>query len=849
MKLIDQSISLNNYGKTKLKNSYMGQPSKNLKAQPIRDLQRNISFKGTGSLFYKEVTKYDYKKLLEIASREVGEAGNDLIKGFRDKGPDKAGKFIKEVEKDIEYSVDDVKKNAKSSIAFNEDTFLKQLIDSATFPIKELPFLIADFMLGIFKKIPGLKSPVKRLYDSAFLSKRRDAYQMKEDANKIKGLISKTEELVNSAIKKNEDGVKSIDDILAMKKNPSSISEGLFTTANKQFDPKTGNYNTVHERALNRVVSGLIPAAFLANDAYNLSVLCKDNKQTSEKEKKTRFHQEVSRVMTNAYIQLITLGALTKYVNKSPAFSACVSAATVLVAETFSRWLNGRPVTFISSDKAKEINKKEASKDKKTNNETTASIVEPQKTENAAPKVNFGEKQKVNISPEKKEKSLVSLNNLLKACGIIVGGGIAISYLRNGEIFKIKSKVKKDEYDFDPDKIFKSVSDFWKKKVYNKLTKRDFEISREDYKSVLEKLEKAGQKSLADKYREIIGDIGDKKIVKVIKKTEAKFNDEGVEIEKAKEETFQVNNKFKPYVDIVIYPFDFAWKTIKLPYRIVKSIICAPANPTIRKVTDGTEQVSNVAKRVTNAYKQVFGLESKDKTKQLENVFLSSIDKLAQKVKKLENGKMTEEEFNKFVNSSVMSSFNSTSQSNYSNTDLANITKLASSAVTSAFLVADNYNMVMLKSNGENKEEAKQRAKERVVQRVSALFYQTMLMNWFNTTFINQYHSSLMGMSGVVSANTVATEIFTRKSIGMPLGAKSYEELAKIEDENLNRKGFLGGYFRFMSKLTGKKSLASKQPDSKASQQNLNNTDPFTLLHKEDRKINSTDLLSMYGKK
>ena len=40
----------------------------------------------------------------------------------------------------------------------------------------------------------------------------------------------------------------------------------------------TGNFNTAYERPLNRIVTGLIPVAFLANDAYNLSVLCGDKK-------------------------------------------------------------------------------------------------------------------------------------------------------------------------------------------------------------------------------------------------------------------------------------------------------------------------------------------------------------------------------------------------------------------------------------------------------------------------------------------------------------------------------------------------------------------------------------------
>ena len=53
------------------------------------------------------------------------------------------------------------------------------------------------------------------------------------------------------------------------------------------FDPKSGNYDTKHERALNRLVSGLPPAIFLANDAYNLSRMMDDDPNAATKEQKS----------------------------------------------------------------------------------------------------------------------------------------------------------------------------------------------------------------------------------------------------------------------------------------------------------------------------------------------------------------------------------------------------------------------------------------------------------------------------------------------------------------------------------------------------------------------------------
>ena len=100
-------------------------------------------------------------------------------------------------------------------------------------------------------------------------------------------------------------------------KPDAEISSKIFQRSVKMFDPKTGNYDTKHERSLNRLVSGLPPAIFLANDAYNLSRMMDDDKNSASHEQKVRFNQEMARIGFNAYITLVTLGALNKYINNS----------------------------------------------------------------------------------------------------------------------------------------------------------------------------------------------------------------------------------------------------------------------------------------------------------------------------------------------------------------------------------------------------------------------------------------------------------------------------------------------------------------------------------------------------
>ena len=124
------------------------------------------------------------------------------------------------------------------------------------------------------------------------------------------------------------------------------------------------------------------------------------------------------------------------------------------------------------------------------------------------------------------------------------------------------------------------------------------------------------------------------------------------------------------------------------------------------------------------------------------------------------------------------------SKSNYSNADLAIMTKLFCSAATSYFLIADNYNMVMTKSKGEDQKGAILKAKERTAQRVSSIFYSTLFIDLFNNTFRRAYHASLIGMSAVTAACTFVGEVFTRKSIGMPIREKTKAQIMEIESKN-----------------------------------------------------------------
>ena len=185
------------------------------------------------------------------------------------------------------------------------------------------------------------------------------------------------------------------------------------------------------------------------------------------------------------------------------------------------------------------------------------------------------------------------------------------------------------------------------------------------------------------------------------------------------------------------------------------------------------------------------------------------VEILSQNMKKMDEGK-----FREYLYKNLLASFNDISKSGVSNADLAKLVKVFSSTTTSWFLIADNYNMVMMKSNGENKDGAVQKGKERLVQRVSSIFYQTLLIDLFNNTFKSFYHSSLAGMSIITGSCTLCQEIINRKAIGMPILPHSKEEIQQIEEKHNAQKGFIGAYYRFMSKLIGKKQISQRNVQS-----------------------------------
>ena len=936
--------------------------------------RKDVSFKGAPVSVIKHADD-----LMEVFSQHYGNIGHRIGK--------KVEKLVtaEDTSEILKKSSRFVKENG--TLQIQDKGVLRSVGENLIFPFVNLPLYGASWGIKQAQKIApdAAKEGLEKIYKKPLLRVPRKLNELDSKTNQLKGIFEKTDDIVKKFAKKKE---MEFEDVLALltKKDITDeaekklvqeanefIKEEYYKVSNKFFDKHTGNFNTAYERPLNRIVTGLIPVAFLANDAYNLSVMCGDDEKTSKKEAAERRSQEISRVFTTAYIQLLTFGAFAKQVNTLPWFTPLTSALTVLFSETSSRLRLGKPVFFLSKEQAKAHNQKEKAKEADKAGKTDVAKTEKQepKTTSATTsvkqdlpvatqtpvqatsynklantdskvftsfKANKKEEQKTETKKPEEQKALINFETFKKGVFILVSGGFALSFLKNSSFTKNSAVMN----------MINEASEWCKKNIYNKLAFKDFEISKAEFDKVKSSLDAAGCGKIAEghgyiarKFSNGAFDDAENTVIKLFKgsvsksqaqdiatdamgglagktsvnlsdlteslgiaigleKTaisEMKYDkvaqktldimknkkliaeDESVETVKeiltnaikknAKEKAIQVDTKLRPFVDIVTQPFKFIASAAKLPFKIVTTLVNMATSKVEKKAAKaliGEAELTKFESAVHRVVTEIYGEKSGKEGKICQSIFANAMEKLQKKTlpyrkaeealnKAIKGGneseiaaarealKKAKNELTIYVNTAVEKSFDGVTQSSNKNTDLAMMSKLASSAVTSAFLVADNYNMVMLKSDGEDKEGAKEKANERIIQRLSGLFYQTLFINWFNATFRSTYNSSLRGMATVAIPNTITTELLTRSSIGMPIGRKTYEELQEIDRKNENRTGFAGKYFKFMRLLTGKKPLKDRLPKDKAGKvanaQTANNTQQTT----------STNLLEMHLKK
>ena len=747
-------------------NSYPQNNNQDIK-RPLNTNHHDLSFEGLSFMprLYKPLEKtYSKKEFLEFTRKYLGDMGEELLENVTIVHRKRTNKLI---------SMDG------DNITIHKKTIPHLAWDGILYPFKILPGDVLNGLVEMAGKIPGLKGWSEKTLKLPMFKNIRQRSKIDKKVNSLVGMITYRENKLKDAIEgyKKVHGIapdeKALEQIKAdVEKNMQS---SVFQTITKPFDYKTGNYDTKHERALNRLVSGLPPAIFLANDAYNLSRMMDDDPKAAEKERKTRFKQETSRILTSGYLTLITMGAFQKFINKSKFGIVLTTGITVLVTEMFSRLSNGKHITRLTPEQARKINEKEHAPEAQIkpadNNGQISSTGNPDNKEDKT---------------KEQQKPLLSFDTLVKASAGVLAAGYAIKGFKN--IPAIKNAALKFFENMDADKLNKlginkeklsldnAVKTFEDKVIYRpftqfykNITSTAYHVAPAKFDATIMVLRKNGYEQLADQYEKV-----GKSAIKNIDGNE--FLDLG-----SRDKMFKVFGKdvsVKPFVNFVIAPFKFMWNTVTLPYWMVD------------------EKIGNLFRKA----------KPKSKPRDID-ALATSFDKISKKAQAFANGKMTSEQFEDFIKINMTNAFNRDSMSNVSNAELSNLAKTAASVATIWFLMTDNYNMVMLKSNGNDKDGANTKFKERFVQEGSRLFYQTLLIDLFNSTFRNSYNASLLGMSWVTLADTTLGEILTRSSVGIPVKAHTRDELIDIETKQNNSTGFKKKYYNFMQRLTGKRSI------------------------------------------
>ena len=748
-------------------NSYPQNNNRDIE-RPLNNNHHDLSFKGLSFMpkLYKPLEKtYSKQAFLEFTRKYLGDMGEELLDNVAIVHRKRTNKLI---------SMDG------DNITIHKKTIPHLAWDGILYPFKILPGDILNGLVEMAGKVPGLKGWSERTLKLPMFKNIRQRSKIDKKVNSLVGLITYRENKLKDAI----EGYKKIHGVVpdetALAKITAEVEENMqssvFQTITKPFDYKTGNYDTKHERALNRLVSGLPPAIFLANDAYNLSRMMDDDPKAAEKERKIRFKQETSRILTSGYLTLITMGAFQKFINKSKFGIVLTTGITVLITEMFSRLSNGKHITRISPEKAREINKREHAPE---------ADIKP--VENSGSQVSStGNADKKDDKAKEQQKPLLSFDTLMKASAVVLAAGYAIKGFKNIpaiknaalKFFENMSAEKSAKLGINKEKLNadNAVKTFEDKVIYRpftqfykNITSTAYHVAPAKFEATVSVLRKNGYTQLADQYEKV-----GKSAVKNINGKE--FLDLGT-----RDKMFTVFGKevsVKPFVNFVIAPFKFIWNTVTLPYWMID------------------EKIGNLFRKA----------KPKSMPKDID-ALATSFDKISKKAQAFASGKMSAREFEDFIKINMTNAFNRDSMSNVSNAELSNLAKTAASVATIWFLMTDNYNMVMLKSNGNDKEGASTKFKERFVQEGSRLFYQTLLIDLFNSTFRNSYNASLLGMSWVTLADTTLGEILTRSSVGIPVKAHTRDELIDIETKQNNSTGFKKKYYNFMQRLTGKRSI------------------------------------------
>ena len=675
------------------------------------------------------------------------------------------------------------------------------------------------------KFLTQLISPFTALYkwgeklilpkDSPVLQKRTEREKVIKNFRSLEGLL-KSHEIWENGYRKNSGHKKLSDNSKFL--IPDDILEGKINRRrNKVVDPNKGKYSSNSLMIGNRLISGIVYSYFLGTDAYNTTMRYSNDPTEAANQRKSRIAQEFSRIGMNMYIQNLLFGTFETAVNRSLSTAMFVSGSTVAFSEILGRKLVGKPI--MPSDK-----------------ETL----------------------------DKLEKEMYEKKGILPAIG------------------RLLTNVKKKEPAQNIPKTVSSQVTYAKTKANNKLFK-DFTQQKQDTAPVSSQPLKNNQPSFKGYYR-VEKLLDKQKIMSILKILEQTDEQTAATIKKAilkaaeKSAYYKNNNIAVPsefndiitkdiYSQIPMGTKETVWgkwtKSILVPINFVKhfftrshyilkggyNVIKGKKNNSLEielkkllaENNDTTKAFNHYLnsrlqlevwktsplsdnEKMLKIYREFKSLKWKEKEdiegaknillwieKQIkhENITIQPDGTLNKAdVKKIQN----------ILKESVLRA-DGEKQLEYDGNILAQTNINLSRAITTLFLVTDAYNLTMQYSN-DNKKDANKSAKNRAAQEISRISVSAYIMAFVHNLLSKLCNSSLAGAFTLTALTSSINDSISREVVGVPLTAKTQQELEEIDKKNSKSKSPIK---KALAYSIGKKSAIPQQKvQSKQNTQNIN---------------------------
>lgn len=677
-------------------------------------------------------------------------------------------------------------KPEKGMVTIKDEGLFEGIYKTIKYPFVDMPLDIANWALRGLQKTP-LKNGAEKLSQNSLLQKRATTVEQQKSYRLVQDLL--TEYFPNSeSIEKNTGAFK------------NKVTSGITQTVK--------NYESRDERTLNRMATSTVSAIYSGRDFYNISMLQKDDSEEAKKAEKSRFKQEMTRMLFSAGMTFVTLGALDKYVKKNIVANSLVIALSALVSEVGSRLLSHTPLRPLTPEQAAKIAQKK-------NNE------KPQKQEVEAPKpnttqLNFKGNQKEIFSQfASADGSFASLNAIkneeikpqaseskkssstLKKVALAAAASSGVYLLSKGVKGEFAAKIaKRNLYNANQEKI----SDF--------INGKTSEIASDITKSISDIANKQSETqnkfNIFDKFKDLLTT---KK--QTIQLKDLRTNIENLKNSKEGAEISNLLDEYSAHVDKLMEKGDTVdtkvdrflipgvYNGVTKIFKTVYQILSAPGamiNGVIDKLffKNSENAVSKINKMTSQKSSKNYKKEAAELTKlwkKYNKADANNNEKIVEQIKKatrrFETGAETGE--------------------------LANLSRTMVTAISTYFFVNDYTNKVLIESQGRDVDKAKEERNERIAHKLSNFVINGTLMNLFNSVFKVPLNSSLIKATAIAAATETTNEFLVRKSICQPVGRKhSKEEIVKYEEEQLNKKGLMGSWSRLFRKLTGKKTLTQK---------------------------------------